>query len=159
MRTFEFHDINEMGNPEMFIDNKAHPRFSYELRLLEGTNKTLIANFHKVCEWIEENCPHLNGKFECRDNFFYKIHLIIENGKAYLCTGSHSYGYELYLSKTETATYTQGSCQDKPYGFKDIFFYKNDRLEEFLSQWGSIKRQIILKNDAQSRVYSEDFVA
>lgn len=159
MRSFEFHDINEMGNPEMFIDKKAHPRFSRELGLLARTNKTLIANFHKVCEWIEENCPNLNGKFECRHNPFYKIHLIIENGKAYLCTGTHSYGYEFCLSKTETATYSQGSCQGKPYGFKDTFFYRNDRLEEFLSQWESIKREIILKNNMQSRVYSENFVA
>ena len=90
MRAFEFHDINEMGRPEMFMDNKSHPRFGCELGLLGRTNKTLIANFHKVCEWIEENCPHLNGEFECRHNPFYKIHLIVENGKAYLCTGSHS---------------------------------------------------------------------
>lgn len=159
MRTFEFHDINEMGLPQWFMDNKAHPRFGHERGLLERTNKTLIANFHKVCEWIEENCPHLNGEFECRHNPFYKIHLIVEDGKAYLCTGSHSVGYELYLSKTETATYSQGSCQGKPYGFKGIFFYRNDRLEEFLSQWGSIKRQIILKNEMQNKVYSENFVA
>ena len=145
MKTFNFQDINK--------------GFGWELGLLKRTNKTLIANFHKVCEWIEENCPHLNGEFVCRHNPFYKIHLIIENGKAYLCTGSHSVGYELYLSKTETATYSQGSCQGNPYGFKDIFFYRNDRLEEFLSQWGSIKRQIILKNEMQNKVYSEDFVA
>ena len=159
MREFEYHNINEMGHPNMFMDGKPHPRFGHELLLLERTNKTLMANFHKICHWIEENCPNLSGEFGCRHNPYYKIHLIIENGKAYLCTGTHSVGYELYLSSTETAVYSQGSCQGRPYGFKNTFFYRNDRLEEFLSQWKSIKDRIILANSKRKEIYDNNFIA
>lgn len=159
MTKFEFHDINEMGLPQWYMDNKAHPRFSWEQNLLKNTNPTLMANFMKVCAWIKENCPNLNGEFECRHNPYYKIHLIVKNGKAYLCEGGHGYDYATYLSAEETATYSQGSCQSSPYAFKGIHFFRNDRLEEFLSQWGSIKNQIIAANRVQSNVFSEDFVA
>ena len=67
--------------------------------------------------------------------------------------------YSTYLSTTETAVYTQGSCQSAPYAFHNVFFFRNDRLEEFLSQWQSIKQNIIAKNVVQSNVYSADFNA
>lgn len=158
-RNYQYHEITEMGSPKMFMDNKPHPRFGYEIKMLENTNPQLMTNFFKVAQWIEENCPNLNGKFECRHNPYYKIHLNVENGKAYLETGSHSPSYECSLSTTETAVYTQGSCQGAPYAFKDKFFFRNDRLEEFLSQWPFIKTQIINKNKAQNRVYSNNFIA
>lgn len=159
MRTFEYHDINEMGRAEWYIDNIARPRFSGEQKMIEQTNPQLLANFMKVAKWIEENCPNLNGEFSCRHNPFYKIDLIVENGKAYLCYGSHSVGYALYLSSTETAVYSQGSCQGNPYAFEGIFFYRNDMLEEFLSQWRTIKDRIIMANKVQRRVYDENFQA
>lgn len=158
-KSFEYHDINEMGQPQRYIDGKAHQRFSYELRMLDETNPTLIANFMKVAKWIKKNCPKLNGDFSCRHNPFYKIDLIIKNGDAYLCTGSHSWGYSTYLSTKETAVYTQGSCQTNPYAFKNVFFFRNDRLEYFLSQWATIKVKVIAKNEIQNKVFSEDFIA
>lgn len=159
MTSFEYHEINEMGNESSFIDNIARPRFRNQIKMVEDTNPTLMANFFKVAEWIKENCPNLNGTFSCRHNFYHKIDLIVENGKAYLCEGSHNNGYSTYLSTTETAIYTQGSCQSAPYAFHNIFFFRNDRLEEFLSQWQSIKQNIIAKNVVQSNVYSADFNA
>lgn len=159
MRTFKYCNINEIGNARMFMDNKPHPRFSGELRALANTDTTLINNFFKVAKWIEENCPTLNGEFECRHNPYYKIHLIVENGKAYLCEGSHNVGYSTYLSTTETAVYTQGSCQISPYAFKNVFFFRNDRLEEFLAQWPTIKQFVMCKYKVQSKVYSDDFTA
>lgn len=159
MRIFEYHDIDEMGRAEWFMDNIARPRFSLEQKMIEQTNPQLLANFMKVAKWVEDNCPNLNGKFSCRHNPSYKIDFIIENGKAYLCYGSHSVGYALYLSSTETAVYCQGSCQGAPYAFKGIFFYRNDRLEEFLSQWPLIKARIILANEVQRKVFDENFQA
>lgn len=159
MRSFEYHDINEMGNPIWYVDGKAHPRFSFEQRMLENTNPNLMANVMKVFAWIKENCPNLSGEFHCRHNPYYKIHLIVKNGKAYLCEGSHGCGYATYLSAEESATYSQGSCQGAPYAFKGVYFFRNDRLEEFLSQWSSIKNEIIAKNKLQENVYSNEFVA
>lgn len=159
MRTFEYHDINEMGKPQCYVDGKAHPRFSFEQRMLANTNSNLIANVMKVFAWIKENCPNLNGEFHCRHNPYYKIHLIVKNGKAYLCEGSHGYGYATYLSAEETAVYSQGSCQGAPYAFKGVYFFRNDRLEEFLTQWLSIKKEITAKNKLQESVYSNEFVA
>lgn len=159
MRTFEYHNINEMGNPKNYVDRKAHLRFSTEQKMLANTNPNLMANVMKVFAWIKENCPNLNGEFHCRHNPYYKIHLIVKNGKAYLCEGSHSYGYATYLSAEETAVYSQGSCQGAPYAFKGIYFFRNDRLEEFLTQWSRIKNEIIAKNNVQKNVFSDEFVA
>jgi hypothetical protein len=159
MRDFDYHDIDEMGLAQNYMDGIARPRFRSEQMMVESTNPQLLANFMKVAKWIEDNCPNLNGEFSCRHNPFYKIDLIIENGKAYLCYGSHSVGYALYLSSTETAVYSQGSCQGAPYAFKGIFFYRNDMLEEFLSQWQTIKARIILANEVQRRVFDENFQA
>lgn len=88
---------------------------------------------------IEENCPKLNGVFECRFNTYYWIKLVVENGKSYLECGSHGSDFTYALSKTETATFSRGSMQSKPYAYKDTFFFRNERLEEFLSQWETIK--------------------
>jgi hypothetical protein len=112
-----------------------------------------------VCKWIKDNCPNLNGKFQCRHNPYYKIHLIVEDGKAYLCEGSHSYGYGLYLFDDGSAEYSQGSCQGLPYTYSNIYAFRNDRLEEFLSQWQSIKAEIESAYRVQSNVFSKDFVA
>ena len=159
MRTFEYHDINEMGKPQWYMDGKAHPRFSYEQKMISETNPNLIANVMKVIARIKENCHNLNGEIHCRHNPYYKIHLIVKNGKAYLCEGSHSCGYATYLSAEESATYSQGSCQGAPYAFKGIYFFRNDRLEEFLSQWSSIKSEVTIKNKLQENVFSSEFVA
>lgn len=156
MRRYEYHDIDEItrntisGNPAL--------RFSWENGLLERVNETLINNFFKCASWIEENCPNLNGEFKCRHNPYYWIKLVVENGKAYLEEGSHGYSFELALSTTETARMTTGSMQSTPYAFFGKFFFRNDCLEEFLSQWGSIKNMIAAKNNVQSRVFSEEFV-
>lgn len=153
MRRFEYHRIDERGKAS------PSPRFSYEQKRLESTDPILLANTMKVFAWIKENCPNLNGEFHCRHNPYYKIHLIVENGKAYLCEGSHGYGYATYLSAEETAVYSQGSCQSAPYAFKDVFFFRNDRLEEFLFQWKLIKNEVIAKNRLQESVFSDDFEA
>lgn len=131
----------------------------YEQRMLESTNKMLIANFNKVAKWIEENCPHLNGEFSCRHNPYYWIQLVVEDGKAYLETGSHGYGYSLALSTTETATLSSGSMQCTPHAFNGLQFFRNDRLEEFLKQWQSIKAEIIAENASQRNVFSDQFEA
>jgi hypothetical protein len=131
----------------------------YESRLLSQTPKVLVNNFNKVAKWITENCPNLNGKFECHHNPNYWIKLVVEDGKAYLECGSHGYGYDLALSTTETATFSRGSAQSTPNAFEGVQFFRSDRLEEFLSQWQEIKRLVIAKNEVQCNVYSEDFEA
>lgn len=158
-KNYKWCNINEMGNPKSFLDGKSHPRFGYERGLMEKTNCILIENFFKCAKWIEENHPNLNGEFECRHDPYHKTILVIENGKAYLETGSHSSGFSLALSTTETASYTQGSCQGSPYAFEGCFFFRNDRLEEFLSQWTSIKSRIEYKAALQKAVYSDSFKA
>lgn len=144
MRKFDYRDIN--------YD-------SYARRMLENTNKVLISNFNKVAKWIEENCPHLNGEFSCRHNPYYWIKLVVEDGKAYLEEGSHGYGYEMALSTTESATFARGSMQCTPHAFNGLQFFRNDRLEEFLKQWPSIKESVILENASQRNVFSDDFEA
>lgn len=142
MRKFDYRDINEDA---------------YERRLLANTNKVLIANFNKVAKWIEKNCPHLNGEFNCRHNTYYWIRLVVEDGKAYLEEGSHGYGYSMALSTTESATFTRGSMQCTPHAYKGHQFFRDDMLEEFLKQWKSIKEFVIAENAAQSSVFSTDF--
>lgn len=131
----------------------------YARNLLEKSNKTLISNFNKVAKWIEENCPHLNGKFGCQHNPYYWIKLVVEDGKAYLEEGSHGYEYTLALSTTETATFSRGSMQSTPLAFQGIQFFRNKMLEEFLKQWQSIKEDVILENTLQRNVFSDDFKA
>lgn len=142
MRKFDYRNINDA---------------CYERRMMESTNKVLISNFNKVAKWIEENCPHLNGEFSCRHNPYYWIQLVVEDGKAYLETGSHGYEYSLALSTTETATLSSGSMQCTPNAFNGLQFFRNDRLEEFLKQWQSIKERVILENASQRNVFSEHF--
>lgn len=132
---------------------------SDEERLLANSNKTLISNFNKVAKWIEENCPHLNGEFECSPNPYYWISIVIEDGKAYLEEGSHGWEYKTALSTTETATFSRGSMQSTPYAYRGVQFFPNKRLEEFLKEWPSIKGRIIAEKEAQERVYGADFEA
>ena len=131
---------------------------SYEERLLKNTNTALLKNFNKVADWIEENCPKLNGEFRCSNNPYHWVKLVVEDGKAYLEEGDHGYTFSLALSKTETATMTTGSMQRIPYAYKEQFF-KNDRLEEFLKEWFSIKKEIQAESTRQSYVYSDEFRA
>jgi len=132
---------------------------SYEENLLKKANPMLIRNFNKVAKWVAENCPKLNGEFRCEHNPYYWIQLVVENGKAYLEYGDHGYSFSLAMSMEETATMATGSCQRKPYAFKGIQFFRNDKLEEFLKQWSAIKRKVIAENSIQSNVYSDDFTA
>lgn len=134
-------------------------RFSYEVKLLATTNATLMRNFLKVAEWIKTNCPTLNGEFKCKHAVYHWTKLVVENGKAYLETGSHGWGFDIALSTTETATFTRGSCQEFPHAFKKALFFRNDRLEEFLTQWPNIKAQVVAKNNVQRNVFSETFSA
>ena len=131
----------------------------YEKGLLERTNKILVDNFNKVAEWIKENCPNLNGKFHCPSNPYYWLSLVVEDGKAYLEYGSHGYSFSLAMSVEETATMATGSCQSIPYAYKGIQFFRNDRLEEFLKYWPTMKQRIIVENNSQRNVFSDDFVA
>lgn len=157
-RNYHYNDINEMGDPRMFIDRKPHPRFGYELGLLEKTNPQLIANFNKCANWIAENCPTLNGEFWCRHNPYYWVRLVVEDGKAYLEEGSHGYNYSTAMSIDDTATFSRGSMQSIAKAFR-VQFFRNDRLEEFLSQWQTIKAQIQSAYAIQSNVFSESFTA
>lgn len=156
-KNYEWHDINEMGEPRMFIDGKSHPRFGLQQKMIEETDKNLLSNFFKCAKWIEENCPNLNGKFPCKHKVYHWTRLVIENGKAYLEYGSHGYGFDFALSSTETAYKTTGSGQSRPYAFENVFFFRNDALEEFLSQWKSIKNSILYANAVQKRVFSDEF--
>lgn len=134
-------------------------RFGCEKNMLERTNQSLLSNFFKCAKWVEENCPALNGEFQCKHNTYYWIKLVVENGKAYLECGSHGWGFTTALSQTETAVFTRGSMQDLPYAFEGKHFFRNDRLEEFLSQWKTIKSQIVSANNIQTAVYDENFEA
>lgn len=157
-RDYEFHDINEQYSVARTVDGKVYPRFGCEQRLLEKTNKTLIENFNKVAEWVSQYCPTLNGEFFCQHNTYHWTALKVEDGKAYFEYGSHGYGFDLALSITETAVFSRGSMQRTPYAFA-VQFARNDRLEEFLKQWASIKAQIVAEYNRQQSVYSHDFIA
>jgi hypothetical protein len=146
-----YRNIDEMGEPSRYVDGKAHHMFSSERYLLSKVDKRLVSNFNKVAEWIAKNCPNLNGEFECEHRVYYWIRLSVEDGKAYLETGSHGWAYDVALSATETAS--DGAA------FKGIQFFRNDRLEEFLKQWQTIKSRIIAENEKQTNVYSDSFVA
>lgn len=156
-KNYEWHDINEMGSPNMSMDGKSHPRFRFQQNMVGRTNNNLLSNFFKCAKWVEENCPNLNGKFPCRHEVYHWTRLVVENGKAYLEYGSHGYGFEFALSLTETAYMTTGSCQSRPYAFENIFFFRDDALEEFLSQWQSIKNSILSENAVQRKVFSNEF--
>lgn len=132
---------------------------SYEKRLLERTNKVLVSNFNKVADWIKSECPNLNGEFKCKHNVFHWTKLVVENGVAYLEEGGHGYDFDVAMSKTETAVFSRGSMQSIPHAFYGYQFFRNDRLEEFLSQWSEIKKQIQKKNSIQTLVFSNDFTA
>lgn len=139
------------GNPTLV--------YTFENTLLKRTDERLMKNFCKVAEWIGENCPNLNGEFRCKHDPFHWTKLVVEGGKAYLETGSHGWGFEIALSTTETAVFSRGSMQSNPYAFFGVRFFRNDRLEEFLSQWFDIKQKVIAKNNIQSNVFSDSFTA
>ena len=159
MRKYDFHCINEIGPASMFMDNKPHPRFGCERGMLSRTNQELLSNFFKCANWIKENCPNLNGEFNCRHSPYHWTRIVVEHGKAYLEYGSHGWGFDIALSLTETAVMSRGSCQSLPYAFENVFFFRNDALEEFLTQWRTIKESIIAKNNIQSNVFSDKFEA
>jgi hypothetical protein len=156
MRSYEYHEINEISNA-FYRDGKTHQRFDYENNLLKKSNPILIGNFNKVAKWIETNCPTLNGEFDCRHNPYHWVKLVVENGKAYIECGSHGWGFDIAMSTTETAVFTRGSIQDIPYAFEGCQFFRNDSLEEFLSQWQAIKIRVIGTYNTQKNVYSESF--
>lgn len=158
-RNYTSHDLNEMGNPKMFVDNKPHHRFNYERGLLEKTNRTLVENFQKCARWIEENCPGLNGEFNCEHNTYHWTKIVVEDGKAYLETGSHGYPFDMAISLTETATASPGSCSSEKFAFKNCFFFRNDRLEEFLGQWQRIKYAICREYEKYKNIYDSGFQA
>lgn len=145
MREFKYKENMETG--------------TYELGLFKSTNRILMSNFNKVAKWIEENCPNLNGTFKCRHQVYHWTALVVENGKAYLEYGSHGHDYEIAVSTTETATFSRGSMQSLPEAYDGVQFFRNDALEEFLSQWKSIKEEIVAKNAEQTYVFSDDFIA
>ena len=41
-KNYEIHDINEMGNPNMFMDKKAHHRFGYQRRIKDANCLMMI---------------------------------------------------------------------------------------------------------------------
>ena len=43
------------------------------------------------------------------------------------------------------------------YAFENVFFFRNDALEEFLSQWAMLKFEIISKYRTQTNIYSDKF--
>lgn len=131
----------------------------FDARLHRELNPTLLSNFFKCAKWIEENCPNLNGEFRCKHDPYGWTKLVVENGKAYLECGSHGYDFSYALSTTETATFSRGSCQTRPRAYRNVFFFRNDGLEEFLSQWIEIKQKIIVANRVQSAVFSDNFTA
>lgn len=148
-------DINETTISE--VSGKLCKKFGYENNLLKQVNENLINNFFKCAKWIEENCPSLNGEFRCRHQPYHWTKLIVENGKAYLEYGSHGYSFEIALSTTETAYKSTGAYLANTYAFENVFFFRNDALEEFLSQWATLKFEIISKYRTQSDIYSIDF--
>lgn len=160
MRQYKFADINEIGPAWRFIDGKPHPNYGYEQRLLANTDPRLVENFHKVCDWIAKNCPTLIGEFPCEHRVYYWLTLKVEDGKAYLEKGSHGHSlFECAISRTESATAHPGSCSSEMTAFDGVFFFFNERLEEFLKQWPSIKQRVFAEYKAQSNVYSSNFEA
>jgi hypothetical protein len=156
-KNYSYQNIDEMHIGS--FSGKPCLRFSYEHKLLQITDEQLMRNFCKVAEWIGENCPNLNGEFHCKHDPFHWTKLVVEGGKAYLETGSHGWGFEIALSTTETATFSRGSSQSNPYAFFGVRFFRNERLEEFLSQWLDIKQKVVAKNNIQRNVFSDTFTA
>ena len=159
MRKYHYCDIDEMGLACWYVDGIARKRFRNEIRMEEQTDKALLANFMKCAKWVEENCPKLNGEFNCRHDPYHWTRLVVEDGKAYLEYGSHGWGFDIALSTSETAVMTRGSQQSLPYAFSGHLFFRNDALEEFLSQWKTIKVYVESANRVQRHVFSEEFTA
>lgn len=159
MRNYEYRKIDEMTDGRYTMTGKPCIHFNYENNLLKRTDKQLLNNFFKCAKWIEEHCPKLNGEYRCYHQVYHWTKLVVENGKAYLEYGSHGYGFSLALSTTETATMSTGSMQSRPHAFDGVFFFRNDALEEFLSQWSTIKMRIEAENEVRNKIYSDNFEA
>ena len=155
-KNYSYQRIDEIINS---FDGKPYLRFSRQYELLQKTDEQLMRNFCKVAEWIGENCPNLNGEFHCKHDPYHWTKLVVEDGKAYLETGSHGWDYDIALSTTETAVFSRASMQRNPNAFFGVRFFRNDRLEEFLSQWLDIKQKVVAKNNIQRNVFSDTFTA
>ena len=154
MRKYIYKDIYEQGIGT--FSGKLCYKYPTELATYQNVNHKLIENFNKVAHWIEENCPHLNGRFDCNHNPYYWISLVVEDGKAYLEKGSHGYDFDTALSASDTAVFTRGSNQSIPCAF-EVQFFPNKRLEEFLKQWNEIKLSVKAEYNKQSYVFSDEF--
>ena len=79
-RKYEYHTFDETCQGMRGLTQ----RFKNEQNLFERTNIILITNFLKCAQWVEENCPNLNGEFSCYHEPYHWTKLVVENGKAYL---------------------------------------------------------------------------
>lgn len=149
-----FKDINQKFISP--ITGQEAYKHSYCRDLYNRCNQNLLNNVLKCFEWIEKNYPTLCGEFKCEHQFYYHIQLVVDNGKAYLQEGDHVTTWNFLLCKDYTAS-RMGSYSH-PDVFKELFF-RNDRLEEFLLQWQSIKSQITGTYNAQKYVFSDKFEA
>ena len=137
----------------------AYENGGYEYKMEQLTNKVLVKNFFKCCDWIEDNCPNLKMQVKCKDNKEKWLRLEIENGKAYLECGDWGWDFQIALSRTETATFSRGSQQRNPHCFTDVFFFYNDLLVTFLKEWDITKQLILAERNRQNIVYSDNFTA
>ena len=69
---------------------------------------------------------------------------------------SDKYTTEDLIKILEILRSPDGCPWDREQTHKSI---RNDALEEFLSQWGIIKEQIMSANCIKSRIFSENFIA
>lgn len=137
----------------------AYENNGYVHRMEELTNKMLIKNFFKCCDWIEDNCPNLTMRLKFNGNKEKWLRLTIEHGKAYLECGDWGWGCDIALSRTETAKCSTGSQQTKAQCFTDVFFFHNDLLEIFLKEWNKTKELILLESEKQNIIFSDNFTA
>ena len=156
-KNYDYYDINEQQIGS--YSGTLCYRHSVEKRMLDEADPILIENFVKVAKWIKKCYPRLNGEFRCKHNPFYWIKLVVENGKAFLECGSHGWDYDVALSETETATFSRGSMQNRAYAFHGQLFFRNSLLEEFLTQWPTIKSSVQIEGRAQRLVHSREFEA
>lgn len=150
-------DINEMGSH--FRTGEPVYRYDYQRNIINSTNHALLENFFKCAKWVKEHYPKISDTFHTSHDPYFKLDLIVENGIAILAYGSHSAGYEWYLSELGTAYYSQGSMQSVPYLFADTYGFRNDKLEKFLSEWQTIKSLIISRGNVIDSIYNESFIA
>lgn len=155
----EDYNIKDINDTMTGLNGDECYRYQYVRHITDECNKTLVANFFKCAKWIKEHYPTLTETFRVAHTTYFKLDLIVENGVATLASGSHANGYEWYLSELGTGYYTQGSMQNKPYLFEDVFGFREDRLIKFLSEWETIKELITIRGDRLNKIYSEEFTA